>query len=75
MALLLPLLMWAGALPAHAQDNYEIQVYGADTIAPHSTMVELHSNFTLDGSRPLPGSQLAADRVYPLTTSSMKRLR
>lgn len=34
-----------------AQSNYEIQVYGADTVAPRSTMVELHSNFTADGQR------------------------
>lgn len=31
---------------AHAQSNYEIQVYGAETVAPRATMVELHSNFT-----------------------------
>ena len=36
---------------AHAQDNYEIQVYGSDTVSPSSTMVELHSNFTADGSK------------------------
>lgn len=34
-----------------AQDNYEIQVYGADTVDPHHTMVELHSNFTVDGRK------------------------
>ena len=34
-----------------AQDNYEIQVYGSETQAPRSTMVELHSNFTVDGSK------------------------
>jgi hypothetical protein len=34
-----------------AQDNYEIQVYGYDMVAPHNTMVELHSNFTVDGSK------------------------
>jgi hypothetical protein len=39
------------ALPALAQDNYEIQVYGSDTVAPGATMVELHSNFTVDGSK------------------------
>jgi hypothetical protein len=50
---------------AYAQNNYEIQVYGADTVPPQSTMVELHSNFTLEGSRALPGSNLAADSVYP----------
>jgi hypothetical protein len=39
------------AAPARAQDNYEIQVYGADTVPPRNTMVELHSNFTVDGSK------------------------
>jgi hypothetical protein len=39
------------ASPASAQDNYEIQVYGVDTVAPGRTMVELHSNFTIDGSK------------------------
>jgi hypothetical protein len=39
------------SLPACAQDNYEIQVYGADLVEPNSTMVELHSNFTVDGSK------------------------
>jgi hypothetical protein len=63
--LLLPLLFCAGFKPAVAQDNYEIQVYGADTVAPKTTMLELHSNFTADGSKPLPGSEYAADRLYP----------
>jgi hypothetical protein len=34
-----------------AQDNYEIQVYGAETVPPGYTMVELHNNFTAEGSR------------------------
>jgi hypothetical protein len=34
---------------AWAQGNYEIQVYGADTVAPKNTMVEVHSNFTIEG--------------------------
>jgi len=34
-----------------AQGNYEIQVYGSDTVAPGDTMVELHSNFTVYGQR------------------------
>ena len=38
-------------MPARAQDNYEIQVYGADTVDPGHTMVELHSNFTFQGSK------------------------
>lgn len=36
---------------AHAQDNYEIQVYGADLVPPGNTMFELHSNFTLEGTK------------------------
>lgn len=34
-----------------AQDNYEIQVYGSETMAPGRTMVELHSNFTINGTK------------------------
>ena len=34
-----------------AQENYEIQVYGSETVAPGATMFELHSNFTINGSR------------------------
>src|ERR1700757_5207687 len=40
---------WASL--AHAQDHYEIEVYGYDTVAPRSTMVEIHSNFTAEGSK------------------------
>ena len=47
------------ATPAQAQDNYEIQVYGADTVEPGHTMVELHSNFTIDGSKEM------VDGLYP----------
>jgi hypothetical protein len=38
-------------MPAAAQDNYEIQVYDAETVLPGHTMLELHSNFTIDGSK------------------------
>jgi len=41
----------AFAYPAFGQDNYEIQVYSYDTVDPGHTMVELHSNFTIDGSK------------------------
>ena len=41
---------------AHAQDNYEIQVYPSETIAKGSTMFELHSNFTADGRRTVDAS-------------------
>jgi len=45
------LLPVAATIPAWAQDNYEIQVYGSDLVAPDHTMVELHSNFTVEGSK------------------------
>lgn len=48
----------AGPL-TRAQDNYEIQVYGSDLVDPGHTMVELHSNFTIDGSKTI------IDGVYP----------
>jgi hypothetical protein len=32
-----------------AQGNYEIQVYGSETVPAGHTMMELHSNFTVDG--------------------------
>lgn len=34
-----------------SQENYEIQVYGAQTQQKNSTIFELHSNFTFDGER------------------------
>jgi hypothetical protein len=48
-----------GQIPARAQGNYEIQVYGADTVEAKSTMVELHSNYTLEGQK------YVIDGVYP----------
>lgn len=45
------IVLGAGVSTACAQGNYEIQVYGSETVAPRSIMVELHSNFTADGQR------------------------
>ena len=42
-------LTFLACLPLLAQDNYEIQVYGYDTVAPGHTMVEAHSNFIFEG--------------------------
>jgi len=39
------------ASPARAQDNYEIQVYDSETVEKGHTMVELHSNFTFQGTK------------------------
>src|SRR5215470_1896511 len=41
----------ACSLSGWAQDNYEIQVYAADTVEPRTTMVEFHTNFTASGSK------------------------
>jgi hypothetical protein len=51
----LALILLGAATVAHAQGNYEIQVYAADTVAPRNTMIELHSNFTADGQRKTVG--------------------
>lgn len=53
------LLFVAAIVAARAQSNYEIQVYGSDTVAPRTTMVELHSNFTADGFKD------STDAQYP----------
>ncbi len=48
-----------GGRAAHGQGNYEIQVYGSDTIPPKNLMVELHSNYTVSGQTNV------VDGVYP----------
>jgi hypothetical protein len=48
-ALAVALASLLGAAAAGAQDGYEIQVYGSETMTPGSLMVELHSNFTVHG--------------------------
>lgn len=47
------------SVPAWAQGNYEVQVYGSEMVPPQRTMVELHSNFTFEGSKTI------LDGVYP----------
>jgi hypothetical protein len=46
-----PIVMGLVVSAAHAQGNYEIQVYGSDTVPPRTTMLELHSNYTVVGQR------------------------
>lgn len=53
------LVVVLSAVYTRAQDNYEIQVYGYELVDPGHTMVELHSNFTIDGSKE------TVDGVYP----------
>jgi len=50
-------------LPLFAQGNYEIQVYGADTVVPRATMVEIHSNFTVDGSKTVQDGMLPTNHA------------
>jgi len=54
------LAVWfMSAAPLQAQGNYEIQVYGYDLVEKGHTMVELHSNFTFEGSK------TTTDGTYP----------
>ncbi|HEY6370337.1 MAG TPA: hypothetical protein VIX37_07140 [Candidatus Sulfotelmatobacter sp.] len=48
---------------ARSQDNYEIQVYGSDTVPPQTTMVEIHSNFTVDGSKTVQDGMLPTNHA------------
>jgi len=63
------LLATLAALPVvfaslgHAQDNYEIQVYSYDTVAPRTTMVEIHSNFTVEGSKTVQNGVLPSNHA------------
>jgi hypothetical protein len=57
------LLMLTVTIHAGAQDNYEIQVYGSDLVDPGHTMVELHSNFTLDGSKQVTDGVLPSNHA------------
>jgi hypothetical protein len=59
MRVLLGLGSFFFAVSLFAQGNYEIQVYGAETVAPGDLMVELHSNFT-----PI-GQKSVIDGIYP----------
>ncbi|MBZ5656738.1 MAG: hypothetical protein LAO56_15840 [Acidobacteriia bacterium] len=48
---LLGLLIFVLSRPGHAQDNYEIQVYDSEPLGKGVTMVEIHSNFTVNGEK------------------------
>jgi hypothetical protein len=56
-------LFLASVPKAAAQDNYEIQVYNYDTVEPHHTMVELHSNFTIDGTKTVQDGLLPSNHA------------
>jgi hypothetical protein len=48
---------------ARAQDNYEIQVYSYETVPPRATMVEIHSNFTFEGSKTVQDGVLPSNHA------------
>jgi hypothetical protein len=48
---------------ALAQDNYEIQVYESDTVPAGTTMVEIHSNFTIDGQKTVVNGVLPSNHA------------
>jgi outer membrane receptor protein involved in Fe transport len=66
MRLFFSWLLIAFIIPAfcEAQDNYEIQVYGSETVPKGNTMVELHSNFTFDGSKQAIDGVLPTNHVF-----------
>src|SRR6201987_2809385 len=51
LCLFLSLLLFTVGRTALAQDNYEIQVYASELVPPKTTMVEIHSNFNVNGSK------------------------
>lgn len=60
--LLFPILL-LGACAAHAQDNYEIQVYPYETVKAGSTMFELHSNYTAQGRKVIEDGMLPTNHA------------
>ena len=58
--------------PVRAQDNFEIQIYGSDTVAPKTFMTELHSNYSIDGSKLYPAPTTPSTAPIPPTTLDAK---
>jgi Putative MetA-pathway of phenol degradation len=57
-------MLIAITIAACAQDNYEIQVYGSELVAPGATMVELHNNFTAKGSKRTDDGTLPTNHAW-----------
>jgi hypothetical protein len=60
-------LAWLPPL-ARAQANYEIQVYASETVPARNLMVELHSNFTVEGQNQV------IDGIYPTSHQAHETL-
>lgn len=52
------------ALRLQAQDNYEIQVYGAELVPRGATMFELHSNYTRKSGVAIDPGMFSSDHAY-----------
>jgi hypothetical protein len=55
---------FAMSLAVSGQENYEIQVYGSQTVLKNNTMVELHSNFTFNGQKTVEDGVLPTNHVF-----------
>ena len=66
-SVLLTITLFMLSPPAHAQDNYEIQVYSSEATPKNVTMVEIHSNFTVDGSKPVINGVLPSNHAMHKT--------
>jgi hypothetical protein len=58
------MLAISGEMPARAQNNYELQVYGSALEAPQTTLVELHNILIGDGTKTLDGTEFAPNGLY-----------
>lgn len=56
-------MLLLAAAPAFAQENYEIQVYGSDTVEAHHTMLESHTNNTVEGSKGIVDGMLPTNHA------------
>lgn len=52
------------SIAVKAQDNYEIQVYGSETVEKGRTMLELHSNYTANGFSTGADGELPDNHVF-----------
>src|SRR6266581_2819113 len=50
LGLVLCTVGWGWSRTVQAQGNFEIQVYGSETVDPGKTMIELHSNTAIKGT-------------------------
>ncbi len=64
MRLLLFILFNLIITSANAQDNYEIQVYGSESVGKGRTMVELHSNFNFKGTNLLENGEYSSEHTF-----------